>query len=221
MKAESILNDPYYLDCMQKIDSIRFQSDGKWDWEHGLGHASRVADYIVIILKQLKCDNETIELGKIAGLLHDIGLIRGSKSNHAVESSTMTKKYIKKFDLTENQEEILIQAILDHSKGDAIQSMIGMALVLADKLDVTYHRTIHSSIKDDMNQNIQKIQKVGIIMNENYLILNYTVLDNFNKYLLKEWDKCLTIPFKIAQLTKRRFIFKINDKEENYDFIFS
>ena len=67
-------------------------------------------------------------------------------------------RFIDKNDITQDEENTLRQAILDHSKGNNIQSLIGLSLVLADKLDVTYHRTINSSIQDKMNKEIQKIK---------------------------------------------------------------
>lgn len=42
--------------------------------------------------------------------------------------------FIDKNDITQDEEEVLRQAIMDHSKGDGINSLIGLSLVLADKL---------------------------------------------------------------------------------------
>ena len=41
-----ILNNKEYLKTVQKIESIKFITDGKWDWEHGLEHYKRVANYV-------------------------------------------------------------------------------------------------------------------------------------------------------------------------------
>ena len=27
-----------FLDTVEKIENIKFITNGKWDWEHGLGH---------------------------------------------------------------------------------------------------------------------------------------------------------------------------------------
>lgn len=67
-----ILNNKDFLDTVKKIESIRFITDGKWDWEHGLGHYKRVADYVKSILTQLGADARAIDLGMTAALLHDI-----------------------------------------------------------------------------------------------------------------------------------------------------
>ena len=53
-----------YLDTVKKIENIKFITDGKWDWEHDLGHFKRVAQYVYKILSQLKeVDERTIDLG--------------------------------------------------------------------------------------------------------------------------------------------------------------
>ena len=112
--------------------------------------------------------------------------------------------------------EIIKQAILDHSKGNNIQSLIGLALVLADKLDVTYHRTINSSIQDWINKEIQKIKKVDIIIDNKNLIVKYFTEENFDVSVLKSWNKTITIPKKVANYLNKNYIFLINDREIKY-----
>ena len=208
-----ILNNSEYLDTAKKIDNIKFITDGKWDWEHGLGHYKRVAEYVNKILLQLNADKRTIDLGMAAALLHDIGLIKGDKVGHAIESSKIFVKFIDKNDITHNEEEILRQAIIDHSKGNNIKSLVGLALLLADKLDVTYHRTENSSIQDIMNKEIQKIKNVDIKINEKELIVSYTTYDDFNINILNDWPKAITIPYKVSNYLNKDFIFLINDKQ--------
>lgn len=208
-----ILNNQKYLQTVQKIENIRFITDGKWDWEHGLQHYKRVACYVKDILLQLNSDERTIDLGMAAALLHDIGLNKGNKVDHALESSKIFINYIERDDLTEDEFEVLKQAIQDHSNGNKITSLVGLALVLADKLDVTYHRTIHSSIQDTMNREIQKIKKVNIKITDEYLIVNYLTNNDFNFNILHDWPKAITIPYKVANYLNKDFVFLINDKK--------
>ena len=175
-----ILTNTEYLETVKKIENIRFITDGKWDWEHGLGHYKRVAKYVHKILSQLSVDERTIDLGMAAALLHDIGLIKGDKVDHAIESGRIFTNFIDKNDISKKEKEILKQAITDHSKGKDIKSLVGLALVLADKLDVTYHRTENSSIQDTMNKEIQKIKKVDINISNTNLIVSYETGDNFD-----------------------------------------
>lgn len=214
-----ILNNQEYLETMHKIDNIKFITDGKWDWEHGLGHSKRVAQYVKKILFQLQADDRTIDLGMSSALLHDIGLIKGKKQNHAIESSLIFPIFVKDIDLTKEEVELIKNAIANHSNGNQFMSLIGLSLVLADKLDVTYHRTINSSIQDTMNKEIQKIKKVDITITNNSLILKYFTAHDFNINILRNWDKAILIPIKIATYLNKKFYFFINDKETDYNTI--
>ena len=206
-----LINKEYY-ETVNKIENIKF---GKWDWEHGLGHYKRVAQYVNKILSQLGADERTIDLGMTAALLHDIGLIKGNKTDHALESAKIFMNYINENDITKKEKEILKQAIIDHSKGNKIESLIGLALVLADKLDVTYHRTINSSIQDKMNKEIQKIIKVEIKISDKELIVKYTTTKQFDLNVLNDWPKAITIPYKAAKYLNKKYILLINDKKIN------
>ena len=212
---EKLLHNNNYRETVKKIENIRFITDGKWDWEHGLGHYKRVAQFTKEILSQLKVDERTIELGMVAALLHDVGLVKGDKIDHAIESSKIFMNYLDKDDISKEEEETLKQAISDHSKGNNIKSIIGLALVLADKLDVTYHRTENSTIQDTMNKEIQKIKKVTIKITNEDLMINYTTDDDFNLNIFKEWPKAITIPYIASKYLNRKFIFKMN--ENNID----
>jgi len=217
MMYEKILNNEKYLNTVEKIENTKFITNGKWDWEHGLGHYQRVADYVKKILTQLNVDDRTVEIGMVAALLHDIGLSKGDKIDHALESSRIFKKFIDEKDFSETELIMLEQAIKDHSKGNNIQTLIGLALVLADKLDVTFHRTINSSIQDKMNKEIQKIKSVDIEINNHELIVKYLVTSDFNKKVLNDWNKVVLIPLKAAKYLKKKYIFTINNEVVDYE----
>ena len=104
---DKLLNNEEYLNTVKEIEKIKFITDGKWDWEHGLGHYKRVSSYVNKILIDLNADYRVIELGMTAALLHDIGLSKGDKVDHAIESSKMFTKFLDKNDITESEEEIL------------------------------------------------------------------------------------------------------------------
>ena len=91
-----------------------------------------------------------------------------------------------------------------------------MALVLGDKLDITFHRTINSSIQDKINKEIQKIKNVAIEITEQDLIVRYLATNNFDRYILKEWNKCILIPLKIAKYLNKKYKFMINEQEVDY-----
>lgn len=215
MIYEQILKNEEYLKLVNKIEEIKFITNGKWDWEHGLGHYKRVADFIKKILEQLNVDDRMIDIGMATALLHDIGLSESGidKIEHGIKGSKMFRRFIKDTDIMEDEANIMEHAISDHSKGNNINSVIGLALVLADKLDVTYHRTENSSIQDTINKEVQKIRGVDIVIDDNQLIVKYNVVGNFDINILREWEKAITVPQKIAKHLNKNYIFMINNEE--------
>lgn len=213
--CEKILSNNDYLKLVKKIENTKFITDGKWDWEHGLGHYKRVAEFVRKILVQLGVEEREIELGMVSALLHDIGLSKGDKKDHAIESSKLFERFISEDDVSEEEVEMLRQAISDHSKGKEIKSLVGLALVLADKLDVTYHRVENSSIHDYINNNILKIKDVDIIINENELIVKYVADPDFDVSIFTNWEKAITIPEKVAKYLNKTYVFLINEEKVN------
>ena len=121
-------------------------------------------------------------------------------------------KFLIGTDVTKKEETILEHAISDHSKGENLNSLIDVALVLADKLDVTYHRTINSSIQDDVNKEFQKIRNVEVCIDDENLIVKYKVDGVLNFSLLKKWEKMISIPIRIAKYLNKDCIFMVNEK---------
>ena len=214
-----LLKNEEYLRIVGKIESMHFITDGKWDWEHGLGHYQRVSEYARNILSQLGLDDRTIELAMFASLLHDIGLSKGEKKNHAEESVKLSRQFIENSQVTEEEKEMLYQAIGDHSSGNHLISYVGLSLLLADKLDVTYHRTENSSIQDKINTEIKKIKKVGIQITDTELIVTYDTEEDFDIHILKEWKKAVTIPKKVAEYLNLSYRFILSGEEVEYQNI--
>ena len=102
---------------------------------------------------------------------------------------------------------------MDHPKGVNIKSLIGLSLVLADKLDVTYHRTINSSIQDEMNKEIQKIKNVKVCISEYELVIQYITDNDFNINVLDNWPKAITVPYRISKYLKCNYKFMINNRQ--------
>jgi len=55
-----------------------------------------------------------------------------------------------------------------------------LPLILANKMDITYHRTKNSSIQYKMNKKVQKIKSVDIKITEKNLIVIYKINNDFN-----------------------------------------
>ena len=104
--------------------------------EHSNRHISIVSKRTEEILKKLKFDERTIELGKIAGYLHDIGNCV-NRVDHAHSGAIMAYNILKEMGMPVEDRAQIMMAIGNHDEatGTAI-SNISAALILADKSDV-------------------------------------------------------------------------------------
>lgn len=207
---DELLNNEMYLQHMEKMEHVHLIEEGKWDWEHGLQHALRVANTGTMILKQLQCNQEEIQLYQIAAMLHDIALVDGVKEGHALKSSQKCIFFLDQLDLTFSQKQQIIQAIASHSNGKD-ESVMGSILYLSDKLDVTYHRVENSSVHDFINQEFYKVKEVTCKISQNQLAIDYRVDTPFDFSIFKYWPKALKAPILIGKRLKKEVSFFVND----------
>ena len=67
-----------------------------------------------------------------------------------------------------------------------------------------------------MNKEIQKIKKVDIEINDSELIVRYLTMNDFDQYILKNWNKAVLVPMKIAKHLHKKYKFIINEQIINY-----
>lgn len=139
-----LINDKELNDLIDSINEIN--KDNLFNC-HGRYHTHFVINTIEELLSSLNFDEYIIELGKIAGLLHDIGTINGKKG-HAYRSSKMCIYFLDKTKLSQESKDIIVHAIKDHSNGNEIDSPVGAALVLADKIDICKNRVLELGKED-------------------------------------------------------------------------
>ena len=154
---------------------------------HGRHHTLFVVSVAEYILSALSYDEHTVELGKIAALLHDIGNYYG-RNNHAEVSAAMCLNFISKTNLKLNDLKIITQAIFDHSTGTDIQSTVGAALIIADKLpDIERGIPVKYDKPVDVNSKYN-IKDIQLNIKNQDLIFNYVVEGNIkdfiNEYLI-------------------------------------
>lgn len=194
------------------IDSINEKNRENLFACHGRYHTTFVVNTIETILTKLGFDTHTVELGKISGLLHDIGAIQGKKG-HAKRSSEMCIDFLDKTNLSKEDKKIVIHAILDHSNGDEITSPVGAALLLADKINLSKDRVLELGKKDRWHSNLLNIDDMILTIENNNIIINYIVNDKFSKdILLEEWTKGITAPMKASNYLGVNCFFEFNGK---------
>ena len=104
--------------------------------EHSNRHIGIVSKRTGEILEKLGFDERTIELGKIAGYLHDIGNCV-NRTDHAHNGAILAYNILKEMGMPVEERTEIMMAIGNHdeSTGTAV-SAISAALILADKSDV-------------------------------------------------------------------------------------
>lgn len=108
--------------------------------DHSEAHCTVVAERAGLILKKLEYPEETIELAKIAGFMHDIGNAM-NRSRHAEYGAILANEFLKGTDLSLEDRITIMSAIGNHdeSTGGATDP-VSAALIIADKTDVRRNR---------------------------------------------------------------------------------
>ena len=151
--------------------------------EHGFAHAGKVSDKAGNILTLLGYPDRTIELGKIAAYMHDIGNCV-NRSDHAQSGAVMAFKILNSLDFEPEEIADIVGAIGNHDEGTGSPvSPISAALILADKSDVRRTRVRYKSrnaekisqdIHDRVNYAVEK-SEIVILPIEKKAVLSLTI----------------------------------------------
>lgn len=214
MNNYAFLNNDVELNNI--IDSINKVNEDYLLACHGRYHTTFVINTVERILTGLKFDNDVIELGKIAALLHDIGTINGKKG-HAHRSSEMCIKFLDKTNLSQASKDIIIHAIYDHSNGDDLNSPIGAALLLADKINLSKDRVLELGKSDNSLSNFLNVEETILTVRNNDIIINYIANDKFSiEMFVKQWDKVINVSIKACDYLGCKCIFQFNGRNISF-----
>lgn len=115
------------------------QLDAMGYTEHSFRHVSIVCQRVEKILAAVGCDEKEIEIGKIAGFLHDLGNCVNRK-DHAHSGAILAYTLLVKKGMNYADAARVMEAIGNHDEETGqVASKLSAALILADKSDV--HRT--------------------------------------------------------------------------------
>lgn len=128
--------------------------------EHSFGHVIKVAECAGDILTSLGYDTHTVELAKIAGVLHDIGNLV-NRSEHSQSGAVMAFRILDNMGMPASDIATIVTAIGNHDEGTGVPvNAVAAALILADKSDVRRTRVRNSDfstfdIHDRVNYSVE------------------------------------------------------------------
>lgn len=185
--------------------------------EHGLRHVTYVAEVTSYILRELGYDPRTVELGAIAGFIHDIGNMHNRKY-HGPTGANIVFHELRALGMPLDEICKITTAIANHEEeiGEPV-TPITAALIIADKSDA--HRTRvnklnASDIHDRVNHAILDSQVIvdkkakTITLDIKFDNVQCQIMDYFEIYLTR-MEMCK----KSANFLGCRFRLVINDLE--------
>ena len=131
--------------------------------EHSFAHVTVVAEMAGYILEALGYDPHVVELGKIAGYMHDLGNLV-NRIDHSQSGAVMAFRILDKLQMPPKDIATIVTAIGNHDEGTGVPvNPIAAALILADKSDVRRSRVRNSDISsfdihDRVNYSVKKAQ---------------------------------------------------------------
>lgn len=211
---EDLIKDKNIVSIYDKIDK-----EDKKPWAlHGMQHINNVVKITEDILTQLKCSDDVIECGKISAYLHDVGMIDG-KENHAENSAKFVKDYLINKDLSEEQKNIIVNAIKNHSNYQKDTDLISSVLIFADKIDVDKTRLGKEGYNVEGLKELAYVDKIEFVINKTLKVF-FKCSSNFNKENFENFYFCKKIFIAIKQFSeylKKDYKVFINNKIWDYD----
>lgn len=141
--------------------------------EHSFAHVMHVAETAGYILQTLGHDDRTVELGKIAGYLHDIGNLVNRK-DHAQSGAVMAWSILNDMGCDAAEMATIVTAIGNHDEGTGVPvNTVAAAMILADKADVRRSRVRNADIsKFDIHDRVNySVKKSMLKINEEKTIV--------------------------------------------------
>ncbi len=133
MTYENIQKDPAIRTYIQQADASLIALGYT---EHSFAHVTRVAETTGYILRTMGFPDRTVELGKIAGYLHDLGNLV-NRISHSQSGAIMAFRLLDKLGFEAGEIAIITTAIGNHDEGTGLPvNDLAAALILADKSDV-------------------------------------------------------------------------------------
>ena len=202
-----------YIVCADKsLDALGYT-------DHSFAHVMHVAEMAGYILKTLNFDDRTVELGKIAGYLHDIGNLVNRKE-HSQSGAVMAWSILNDMDCDPEELATIVTAIGNHDEGTGVPvNPVAAALILADKADVRWTRVRNKDIATfDIHDRVNySVRSSTLSINEEHTVvkLNLTIDTKYGSVMdyFEIFMERMLLCRKAAEKLGLRFNLIINDQQ--------
>ena len=146
--------------------------------EHSFAHVTHVAETVQYILETLGYSQREVELGQIAGYLHDIGNLI-NRIDHSQSGAMMAFRILKDMGADAKDIATIVTAIGNHDEGTGVPvNPIAAALILADKSDVRRSRVRNTETSqfDIHDRDNYSVRKSVLKINEEHSIVKLKLL---------------------------------------------
>jgi len=140
--------------------------------EHGFAHARKTAEVAAEVLLRYNATDREVELGRIAGYMHDIGNMV-NRENHAHTGATVAFQILNGLRMVSEEIATVVSAIGNHDEGSGkVINRVAAALILADKSDVRRSR-VRAPNKDYYREDIH--DRVNYAVTQSKLVVKEDV----------------------------------------------
>ncbi len=138
-----IKQNPDIMEYIRRADKV-LEAQGYT--EHSFAHVEKVAVSSAMILTTLGYDERTVELAKIASIMHDIGNVI-NRIDHAQSGAVMAFRLLDNLSMPASEICSIISAIGNHDEGTGLPlDPISAALIIGDKTDVRRSRVRNTDL---------------------------------------------------------------------------
>ncbi len=136
--------------------------------EHSIRHAKVVSNWTGMILKEIGETKKVVNLGEIAGYLHDVGNSI-SRYDHAGSGALLAYNVLKRLGMNLSDAAEVMMAIGNHDEKNGVPvSVLCSALIIADKSDVHKSRVKHKLLSESTNIH----DRVNLAVNRSFVKVN-------------------------------------------------
>ena len=182
--------------------------------EHSFRHCRLVSKKCGEILSFTESSERIVEIGKIAGYIHDIGNAV-NRVNHAITGSLLAYDILVRKGMSYEEAAMIMMAIANHDEGEGNPvNSVCAALILADKADVHRSRVtnrnresfdIHDRVNFAATRSLLCLENKQAILDIEIDTSMCPVMDYFEIFLIR-----MKMCRKAAEFLNLTFVLRIN-----------